>query len=82
MRNRCLNPNNVKYMSYGAVGVTVCDRWKDSFENFVADMGNRPEGKTLDRENPFGNYEPGNCQWSTAKEQRANRKTNYNKSDL
>jgi hypothetical protein len=55
-------------------GVKVCERWQ-KFENFLADMGERPQGRTLDRyPNNAGNYEPGNCRWATAKEQAANRK--------
>lgn len=78
MVNRCHNPNNSSYASYGARGVTVCDRWRtgegglSGFSCFLADMGERPEGKTLDRINSLGPYEPGNCRWATAKEQRAN----------
>lgn len=73
MINRCHNPNNSSYHRYGAMGVIVCDRWREDFLNFLADMGERPEGKTLDRfPNNLGNYEPGNCRWATAKEQRAN----------
>ena len=71
MLKRTGDENN-KY--YGAIGVTVCERWK-VFENFLADMGERPEGKTLDRyPNPSGNYEPGNCRWATGSEQRLNRR--------
>lgn len=73
MRQRCLNPNATGYDRYGGCGISVCDRW-GSFENFLADMGERPEGTTLDRfPNPGGDYEPGNCRWATAKEQRSNR---------
>lgn len=56
---------------YGRKGITVCERWT-SFVNFLADMGVRPEGKTLDRIDGYKGYEPGNCRWATAQEQRAN----------
>lgn len=63
-----------KYQMYGGAGIKVCDRWINSFTDFLADMGERPLGKTLDRwPNPFGNYEPGNCRWATIYEQRRNR---------
>jgi hypothetical protein len=52
----------------------VCDRWLESFDNFLADMGERPTGKTLDRKNVDGNYEPGNCRWATGSEQQRNRR--------
>ena len=68
MKQRCQNPNATRYESYGAVGVSVCERWQ-KFENFLEDMGERPKGKTLDRIDPFGNYEPSNCRWATYKEQ-------------
>lgn len=71
MKKRCRNPKKRHY--YGKV--VVCDRWANSFENFLEDMGERPEGMTLDRyPNPEGNYEPGNCRWATPKEQRHNRR--------
>lgn len=72
MRNRCSNPDNPSYPRYGGRGITVCDRWSD-FANFYADMGERPEGMTLDRRDNDGNYEPGNCRWATRSEQQRHR---------
>ncbi len=66
---RCYDPKNISFPRYGALGVVVCERWRN-FELFVADMGIRPAGMTLDRwPNRKGNYEPGNCRWSTPKQQ-------------
>jgi hypothetical protein len=73
MLDRCTNPNHVYFRLYGGRGITVCDRWR-SFENFLADMGLRPEGRSLDRVDPDGIYEPTNCRWATAVEQRRNRR--------
>jgi hypothetical protein len=73
MKQRCLNPKNTAFDRYGGRGITVCDRWRDSFENFLADMGERPEGMTLDRINPDGNYEPLNCRWADATTQARNK---------
>lgn len=77
MIQRCTNPKNHKYARYGARGITVCDRWK-TFKNFLQDMGQPPKGKTLDRINNDGNYEPGNCRWTDAYHQAANRSNNRN----
>ena len=74
MNSRCNTESSGNYARYGAAGVTVCERWQ-KFENFLSDMGVRPEGTSLDRyPNSSGNYEPGNCRWATAKEQSANRR--------
>lgn len=69
MKARCYNAHNNKFLRYGGRGIKVCDRWANSFENFLTDMGKRPFGKTLDRLNGNGNYEPDNCRWATSLEQ-------------
>jgi hypothetical protein len=73
MRARCYIATSHRFDRYGGRGIAVCDRWRDSFVAFLADMGERPAGKTLDRINNDGNYEPGNCRWATSSEQGRNR---------
>jgi hypothetical protein len=77
MHGRCFNPKNHKYADYGGRGITVCDRWRYSFENFLADMGRKPSLKhSLGRIDNDGNYEPGNCRWETIAQQTRNRRSN------
>jgi hypothetical protein len=73
MRQRCANDNRPDYEYYGGRGIRVCDDW-ESFQNFLADMGKRPIGKTLDRKNVDGNYEPDNCRWASLSEQNRNKR--------
>ena len=73
MRNRCRNPRSGQYAYYGGRGIAVCDRW-NVFENFLSDMGERPAGRSIDRIDVNGNYEPSNCRWATASEQRRNQR--------
>ena len=75
MRRRCREINFISYKDYGGRGITVCERW-DKFENFYADMGDRPEGLSIERIDNNGNYELANCKWATQKEQCRNKRNN------
>lgn len=76
MKDRCLNHKNIQYKDYGGRGIQVCDRWKNSFENFLEDMGEKPDGLSIDRIDNDGNYELSNCKWSTFVEQNRNKRNN------
>ena len=77
MKQRCLNPKAPDYEKYGGRGITICDRWLENFNNFLSDMGIRPENLTIDRIDVNGNYEPSNCRWATRSLQQRNKTNSF-----
>jgi len=74
MKARCYDNRTRSYEHYGGRGITVCERWRKSYHNFIADMGEKPDGHTLDRIDNEKGYSPDNCKWSTPKEQAQNKR--------
>jgi hypothetical protein len=75
-KNRCNNPNNLRYKDYGGRGIKMCDRWNgvNGYRNFIEDMGERPSGMTLDRVDNEKGYSPDNCRWATYEQQSLNKR--------
>jgi hypothetical protein len=74
MKQRCLDPANKYYADYGGRGIKICEEWVNSFVAFLRDMGERPEGKTIDRIDVYGDYCLANCRWATKSEQERNKR--------
>jgi hypothetical protein len=77
MKTRCYNAKQSSFENYGGRGITICDRWRESFPAFVADMGRCPSGYSLDRIDVDGHYEPGNCRWAPTLQQANNTRANH-----
>lgn len=75
MRNRCLNPNHSHFYLWGGRGIEICQRWMDSIDNFISDMGPKPHGLTLERKDNNAGYSPDNCCWATRRDQIKNQRT-------
>lgn len=78
---RCTYPRHPFYPDYGGRGITVCDEWR-TFSNFLSDMGERPDGMTLERDDVDGNYEPGNVRWADTYTQRWNRRDMRDRAEM
>lgn len=79
MKQRCSNPNHIGFLIYGGRGIKVCERWENSFADFLADMGPRPLGDnySVERRNNDGDYTPENCYWATGRQQAANKRNSH-----
>lgn len=82
MKQRCRDPKASNYALYGGRGISVCEAWAVSFDAFLRDMGERPDGTTLDRIDTDGNYEPSNCRWATQSEQHLNQRIGLHLLDI
>lgn len=82
MKQRCYDPNKDNYADYGGRGIRVCERWRDNFENFLSDMGERPPGTTIDRFNSDGDYKPSNCRWADLSTQNKNKRSHATRRSL